>query len=76
MGKVAGQVLKAGNVTMEGQFRLDLDQQPRPAAASGPSPTTAVAAAPQARVIETCPEYAVIEVVCACGQKTLVKCGF
>ena len=75
MEKVAGQVLKANNVTMEGQFRLDLDQ-PCPAAASRPSPTAAAASAPQARVVETCPEYAVIEVACACGQKTLVKCSF
>ena len=79
MGHAAGQVLKANKVTMEGQYRLDLGGST--AVATPPAPAAAVAtpqpaAGPQVRVVEKCPDYAVLEVTCGCGEKSLIKCTY
>lgn len=73
MAKAAGQVLKANNVSVKGQYHLDAGQSARPAS---PRPVAPAASGPQVRVAEACPEYAVVEVTCPCGEKTLVKCLF
>ncbi|MHC4552277.1 MAG: hypothetical protein ACYSUT_05865 [Planctomycetota bacterium] len=80
MEQAAGQVLKANNVTMQGQYRLDLGAGSAPVA-TAPIPTAAAAAprpagGPQVRVVENCPDYAVLEVTCGCGEKSLVKCAY
>ena len=81
MNTMAGQVLKANNVNMQGQYRLEVN--PAPSASptpSSPAATSAMtgnaSAGTQVRIVETCNEYAVLEVTCGCGQKTLVQCAF
>ena len=79
MEHAAGQVLKANNVTMQGQYRLDLGGSAAVAASTAQTAPAAVprsTSAPQVRVVENCPEYAVLEVTCGCGEKSLVKCAY
>jgi hypothetical protein len=54
-------ILKSDNVKLEGQFRLDLAQVE--SAGDGPKRTSAASAAPQARIVENHPEFAVIELI-------------
>jgi hypothetical protein len=44
----------------------------------GASPAAAAdqSAAREARIVESNDEYAVIEIVCACGGKSFVQCNF
>lgn len=79
MGHTAGQVLKANNVTMQGQYRLDLGESTAvatPSRASAPAAAPRPVGGPQVRVVENCPDYAVLEVTCGCGEKSLVKCAY
>jgi hypothetical protein len=72
MGKTAGHILKSDNVRMEGQFRLDTSQgMPPPANARN----TALASA-QVHVVESHPEFAVMEVICGCGAKINIRCEY
>jgi len=72
MEKAAGRILKSNNVKLEGRFRLD--------AGSGvkcPSNERNAALAPaQVRIVENQPQFAVVEVTCCCGAKTLVRCEY
>ncbi len=79
METTAGQVLKANDVNMQGQFRLELGAtspaSPMPSTAPvSPAAPAVSTAGPQVRIVETCNEYAVLEVTCGCGQKHLVRC--
>lgn len=80
MEATAGQVLKANNVNVQGRFRLELDPTASAPvaspAASAASVPPAAASTPGVRIVETCNEYAVMEVTCGCGQKHLVRCDF
>ena len=72
MEKTAGCVLKADNVKMQGQFRLDIGQPvSRPAPVSRP-----VTAAPQACIVEKGEDFAVMEITCGCGTKMQVRCEY
>ena len=74
MSKAIKRILKSDNVKLEGQFRLDLAQ-----AGFAKDPTkqkSAASAAPQARVVENHPEFAVIEVICSCGTGTYLRCEY
>ena len=72
MGKTAGRVLKAEDVKLEGLFHLDLIQ----ADLSIPRGKKAAVAAPTARVVESRPEFVVVEITCSCGAKTQLKCEY
>ena len=74
MAKVSGRILKSEDVRLEGQFHLDLAQAA--SAPGGHQPRSGVPAAPQARVLENNPEYAVIEVTCTCGASTRLRCEY
>jgi hypothetical protein len=56
-------VLKKNQVRQAGE--------PPPAAAAAPRPSAGLA---QARIIEMAPDSAIIEVKCACGRFTYVRC--
>ena len=74
MGKVSGRILKSDDVKLEGQFHLGLARGA--SGGGGPQNSTNVLAAPQARVMENHPEYAVIEVTCTCGTSTRLRCEY
>ena len=74
MTRTSGRILKSENVEVEGQYRLDVGRAGISKAGALPAGTDSVAK--QARVIENHPQYAVIEVTCSCGGKTLLRCEY
>jgi len=74
MTKTTKRILKSDNVKLEGQFHLDLAQAE--SAEDGRKQTSAASAAPQARIVENHPEFAVIEVICSCGAGTHLRCEY
>ena len=70
------QILKASEVQFEAPVQLGLV----PGATSAPAPPQpAPAAGPmqaRARIAETNAEYALIELTCACGQTTYLRCDY
>ena len=68
MEKTTGRVLKSSDVKFEGCVQLDASQ-PKPS-------TQKVKSAPQVRIIQNNPEFALIEVICSCGIKTSLKCEY
>ncbi|MGB2866157.1 MAG: hypothetical protein WBC05_22680 [Sedimentisphaerales bacterium] len=72
MIRTAGRILKSNDVKLEGQFHLDAAQT-----GSGlPKQQVAASSAPQVRILENHPEYAVIEVTCSCGTRMSLKCEY
>lgn len=66
-------VLKAGEVKLQGSYRLGVNNAPvsRPVTAAHTQPQ-----APKAFIVEKNTEYAVIEVVCSCGSTMHVRCDY
>ena len=72
MPKLAGRILKANDIKLEGQFHLDVEQT----RAELQKDNSAILSTPQVRITETQSDYAVIEVTCCCGSKTYVRCDY
>jgi hypothetical protein len=72
MEKVAGRILKSNDVNLEGSFRIDVGH-----GAPGPAnEKNSASAAAQVSVIESNSDYALIEIICGCGEKTQIKCEY
>ena len=74
MTRTSGRILKSEHVQLEGQYRLDVSQAGFSKA--GVLPAGAASVPKQARIIESHPQYAIIEVTCSCGGKTLLRCEY
>ena len=72
MAKAPKRILKSDNVKLEGTFRLNVDQGV-PASTNQKNTTLSSA---QVRIVENHPEFAVLEVTCACGTKTHIRCDY
>jgi len=72
MFKTARRILKADEVAFRDPFHLDLHPAALPA---GPEPRSA-STGPSARIVQTHPQYAIIEVTCPCGKMTYVRCEY
>ena len=72
MGKTAGRILKKSDVKLEGQFTIDI-VQPEPGQPKQPG---AALAEPQVRIVESRPEFAVIEITCSCGTGMYLRCEY
>jgi len=72
MEKTSERILKGNNVRLEGQFHLDLVR----AGPSLPKAKNAGSTTPTAHIVESQPEFAVVEVTCPCGTKTYLKCEY
>ena len=72
MKRTAGRILKSNDVKLEGQFHLDVEH----AGSDLPKQQIAASSAPQVRILENHPQYAVIEVTCSCGTKMSLKCEY
>jgi hypothetical protein len=75
MVSTAGKVLKSSEVEVEGRFSLDLagTVQPGP---NGRHQTPAPGTPAKVRVLENQKEFAVMEVTCSCGRKTIIRCDY
>ena len=71
MDIAAGRILKANDVTLQGCFHLDIAQQAKPAGAG-----KTASASPQVRIVETHTDFAVMEITCACGTQTRIRCEY
>ncbi len=72
MTRLAGHVLKASDIKLNGRFRLDIVQDsPGRIKDKG-----LVLPKPQVRITESHPDFAVVEVTCCCGSKTYVRCDY
>jgi hypothetical protein len=72
MQKRTGQVLKSNQVELEGKFQLN----PGQTQVNKARPNNQVSTAPQVRILENNPEYAVIGVTCGCGTEFSVRCDY
>jgi len=72
MLKTTRRVLKANQVTFNDPLSLGLDSAPR----SGDADPRCTSGGPSVRVAESQPEYAVLEVTCACGKTTYIRCEY
>jgi hypothetical protein len=68
-------ILKKQQVKEGGRFRIPA----RPVGATGvagiPRPATA-GGTPQAKVVENTADYAILEVICGCGQTLYIQCNY
>lgn len=71
MDNGSARVLKADNVTFEGQVQLDVKNKNSRQQKAGSAPVTA-----RVNVVEKCAEYVIIEMACTCGKKIHVKCVY
>ncbi|OHB61589.1 MAG: hypothetical protein A2Y12_11165 [Planctomycetes bacterium GWF2_42_9] len=69
-----GRIIKGSEVKLEGTYRLGGAQSAVQAAAV--KDRAVPSAAVQARIIESQPQYAIIEVICSCGTKTQIRCEY
>jgi len=72
MSKATGYIIKADSVRLQGRIQLG-------AAVGRTAPSkdkNAISTPSQAHIVETSPEYAVIEVTCSCGARTYIKCEY
>jgi len=71
----AGKVLKSSEVEVEGKVSLDLGGIVT--LGQNASHQTPVPGAPaKVRVLENQKDYAVMEVTCSCGRKTVIRCDY
>ncbi len=73
-------LIKNDNVQVEGSIRLGIRGRANPVRTQ---PSSAQAGDPnqpnqpqQVRIVESNSEYAIIEVMCACGNKCYVQCNY
>ena len=71
-------VLKSNQITVSGSVRLTPEAAAPVRTAFSARADTPQAGAPtqSARVVESNSEYAVIEVICSCGNKNHVQCNY
>lgn len=72
MKTAAGHILNSNDVKLEGQFHLDIDLATKRLTEEKGAAT----AAPQAHIVESHPQFVVIEIICSCGTKTYLKCEY
>jgi len=72
MKTAAGHILNSSDVELQGQFHLDIDLATKRLTEE----KGADAAAAQAHIVESHPQFVVIEITCSCGVKTYLKCEY
>jgi hypothetical protein len=72
MTNVSGHIIKSENIKVEGQFRLEIG----PSALNSVRQKNNTHNTTQAKIVETNPEFAVLEITCSCGTKTHVRCEY
>ena len=70
--KTMRHILKAAEVVLDAPVQLTID----PDATPGCCGSKSASGGPTVRIVQTHPEYAVIEVTCACGSTIQVRCDY
>jgi hypothetical protein len=72
----AGKVLKSSEVEVEGKFSLDLGSIVPPPGQNAGHQTPSAGAPAKVRVLENQKDFAIMEVTCSCGRKTVIRCDY
>ena len=72
MQRITSRIIKSNNVKLHGKYQIGSSQNFQCSAAQSKTILTS----PQVKIVESHPEYAVIEFVCSCGEKTTVRCEY
>jgi hypothetical protein len=72
MQEPANRILKSDDVEVDGRLHLDLAAA-SPSAQNGKPVTAGIT---KVRILENQNEYAVMEVTCSCGRKTIIRCDY
>jgi len=72
MVRTGGNILKSTDVEVTGRFLLEIQAL----LATSQSEKHAAPGVPEVRVVENHPEFGVLEITCACGRKSYVKCEY
>lgn len=62
-------ILRGDEVEIDGHYDLDAG-----GLEADPLGGTQVNGANQVRIVENCPQYTIVEVVCPCGQTSYIRC--
>jgi hypothetical protein len=78
MNSATTSVIKNDDVRVGGRVRLDgaLSHAGGPAVGGTAPRGAGVAGVTSARIVKTAPDHVMIEVTCACGTKTMLKCDY
>ncbi len=68
-------ILKQQQIKTAGRCRLPIRMAGIPAGPSAVRPA-AGSAAPQVKLVENTPDYAILEVICGCGQSLFIQCQY
>jgi hypothetical protein len=74
MVQTTSRVIKSSDVEVEGRFSLDLGQSFQ--SGQNNKPAGAPVTAAKVRILENQSEFAVMEVTCCCGRKTIIRCDY
>jgi hypothetical protein len=72
MQRKARNILRSSDVKLEGRFHLDVD----PINIPSPQKKAVNSATPQVHIVESHPEFAVLELTCLCGNKSYIRCEY
>jgi hypothetical protein len=72
MQRTTGNILKSSDVNLEGSFHLDVEF----ADSAPPQQKNVSHATPQVHIVENHPDFAVLEITCACGTKSYLRCEY
>lgn len=65
-------ILKESEVKVEGQFTLDVMQTEQ----NSSKKTSTEQVEPQVRILQSEPEFSVIEITCSCGESMNLRCEY
>ena len=65
-------ILKGSEVKVEGKFTLDVLQIEQ----DSPKKTSTERVEPQVRILQSEPEFSVIEITCSCGESMNLRCEY
>jgi hypothetical protein len=74
MAGTSGRILKSEDIILDGQYHLDMGRSEKDRD-EAPQKNT-VSAPTRVCILEDHPEYAVLEVTCACGTQIHLRCEY
>jgi len=72
MRSTFSRIIKASDIKVEGKFTLDLV----PVESASTKQISTALVEPQVRIVDSKPEFSVIEITCSCGEKINLRCEY